>query len=354
MLGQTSTCEQTPVVSSGKSPWLLGSSGGLHTPGGLFDKSCDSLGLRHVDGMAALDLNHRRARPLGHGTLGIRWNHLVVGSDQVPARLGLPRRLTDLTAESLQTPWDLGVGHERGFFCLHVTRERGGKLRSVEEQITILRRQYRRYGRAGRRILDQRGHGLALVRSKGGDIHEPCNPGIVSGFRDHRSSIGVADENCRPVLRCKSSLGSRHVALQRYRGVLDDADIVAVLFQDTVDALPARAVHKSTVDQNDVVHCSLPPPSRFAGPRRLSPGWWRSVGARQISCQLEPVVWLSGEKDQAPAKSSRASFEGLDFGFGRLVQFAGSINTTLGAARFIAGVAKSTSLSKPNHSLLAQ
>ena len=31
------------------------------------------------------------------------------------------------------------------------------------------------------------------------------------------------------------------------------------------------------------------------------------------------------------------SFEGLDFGFGRLVLLAGSINTTLGAARFIAG-----------------
>src|SRR2546426_319507 len=91
MLGQTSTREQTPVVSSGKSPWLLGGSGGLHTPGGLFDKSCDSLGLRHVDGMAALDLNDRGARPLGHGTLGIGCDHLVVGGDQVPARLGLPR-----------------------------------------------------------------------------------------------------------------------------------------------------------------------------------------------------------------------------------------------------------------------
>src|SRR6266446_7276294 len=114
MLGQTSTCEQTPVVSSGKSPWLLGSSGGLHTPGGLFDKSCDSLGLRHVDGMAALDLNDRRTRPLGHGTPAIRWDHLVVGGDHIPARLGLPRRFTDLAAESLHAPRDLRVSHESG------------------------------------------------------------------------------------------------------------------------------------------------------------------------------------------------------------------------------------------------
>src|SRR5882724_5701615 len=58
-------------------PELL-SGGALYTLGGLFDKSCDSLGLRHVDGMAALDLSNRRASPPGHETLGIRWNHLVV------------------------------------------------------------------------------------------------------------------------------------------------------------------------------------------------------------------------------------------------------------------------------------
>src|SRR6266704_2952279 len=66
---------------------------------------------------------------------------------------------------------------------------------------------------AGPLIFDKRGHGLALVRSKGGDIHEPYNLGIVSGFGDHRSSIRVADENCRPVLRCKNAPGNRHVVL---------------------------------------------------------------------------------------------------------------------------------------------
>src|SRR4029077_20002520 len=156
-----------PVTNTGpterQSPELLSSGRGLHTFGGFFDKSCDSLGLRHVDGMATLDLSDRRTGPPGHETLGIRWNHLVVGNDEVPTRLGFPRRFTDLAAQSLHAPWDLGVGHERGFFCVHVGCERGGELRPVEEQIAVLRRQYRRYGCAGRRILDQRGHGLALV-----------------------------------------------------------------------------------------------------------------------------------------------------------------------------------------------
>src|ERR1700686_408541 len=250
-----------PVTNTGpterQSPELLSSGRGLHTFGGFFDKSCDSLGLRHVDRMATLDLNDRGASPLGHGTLGIRWNHLVIGNDQVPTRLAFPRRFTALAVESLHAPWDLGVGHECGFFCVHVGSEGGGELRSVEEQIAVLRRQYRRYGCAWRWILDQRGHGLALVRSKGGDINESRNLGIVSGFSDYRSPVGVADENCRSVLRCKNALGSRHVVLQRDRRVLDDADVVAVLLQDTVDTFPARAVYKTSMNQNDVLHGSF-------------------------------------------------------------------------------------------------
>jgi hypothetical protein len=49
--------------------------------GCLFNESRDSLGLRDVDGVAALDLNDRGARPLGHGTLGLRWDHPVIGGE---------------------------------------------------------------------------------------------------------------------------------------------------------------------------------------------------------------------------------------------------------------------------------
>src|SRR5439155_2024351 len=136
--GRNARAHHTPRPTRGRierqSPELL-SGGGLHTLGGLFDKSCDSPRLRHVDGVAALDLSDRRASPPGHETLGIRWNHLVVGNDEVPTRLGSPRRFTDLAAQRLHAPWDLGVGDDRGFFCVHVGCERGGKLRPVEEQI---------------------------------------------------------------------------------------------------------------------------------------------------------------------------------------------------------------------------
>jgi hypothetical protein len=51
-------------------PGFLSGGGGLHTLGGLLDN--DSLGLRQVDGTAALDLNDRRTCPLAHGALDVR------------------------------------------------------------------------------------------------------------------------------------------------------------------------------------------------------------------------------------------------------------------------------------------
>src|SRR5260370_17576422 len=126
------------------------SRGGLHLRRSLFNKICDSSWLRYVDGVTSLDLNDRSTRALGHGTLGVRWNHLVLGGDQVPARLGPPRGFADRAANGPHAPRNLGISHERGFFWVHVGCERSGKLRLVEEQKAVLRGQYRRYGRARR------------------------------------------------------------------------------------------------------------------------------------------------------------------------------------------------------------
>src|ERR1700757_576300 len=110
----------------------------------LFNKICDHSWLRYVDGVASLDLNDRSTRTLGHGTLGVRWNHPVLGGEQVPARLGPPRGFTDRAANGPHAPRNWGISHERGFFWVHIGCERGRKLRLVEEQKAVLRRQYRR------------------------------------------------------------------------------------------------------------------------------------------------------------------------------------------------------------------
>src|SRR5260370_40287698 len=115
---------------------------------------------------------------------------------------------------------------------------------------------------------------------------------MVSGFSNYRSPVGMANENCRSVLRCKSSLGDCYVVLQRYCRILDDADAVAVSLQDLVDALPASAVNKATMDENDVLHGSIPPSfddaayiggARF-GPRHRGQPFWAGVSAGHEGC----------------------------------------------------------------------
>src|SRR2546428_13128775 len=80
-----------------------------------FNQLGDGIWLRNINRVAARNLDDCRASALGHKMLGRRRNHPVLGSDQVPTRLGLPRRLADRATERFDTPRHLRVGHERGF-----------------------------------------------------------------------------------------------------------------------------------------------------------------------------------------------------------------------------------------------
>ena len=51
--------------------------------------------------------------------------------------------------------------------------------------------------------------------------------------------------------RVDGALGHGDVVGERQRRILDDADVVAVLLQVLVDALPAGAVHEAAVDEDD-------------------------------------------------------------------------------------------------------
>src|SRR5256885_13626510 len=112
--------------------------------------------------MAAWSLYNRRACTLGHLALQRRRNHPVIGRDQVPAWLASPGGLADRAARGLEAPRDLGVGHELREVLVHIGRERLGELAPVEQQKTVLRRQYRRGG-LGR----GRGGGGVLPRPAG-------------------------------------------------------------------------------------------------------------------------------------------------------------------------------------------
>ena len=130
--------------------------GGRRAVRGRHDQRSDRLRLRHVNGMAALDLDHRRTRPFGHGTLGVGRDHPVFGGDQVPVRLRLPRRLANRAGECSHAPRTWESASEGGRVFVHVSREGCGELRLVEKEIPVLRREDRRHGSARGWILDQR------------------------------------------------------------------------------------------------------------------------------------------------------------------------------------------------------
>src|SRR3979490_1293929 len=60
----------------------------------------------------------------------------------------------------------------------------------------------------------------------------------------------MSDENYGVSLSVNNALGRSDIVGERYRRILNDRDSVAVLPQDVIDALPTRAVHKTTVHQN--------------------------------------------------------------------------------------------------------
>src|SRR6266849_3472982 len=100
---------------------------------GLFDEMSDGLRLRHIHGVAAFDLDDRRACAFGHSPLSVRRDHLVFGRDLVPAWLCSPRRLGDRATERLDTPRNLRVGHERSHVRTYVRGECGRELGLIEE-----------------------------------------------------------------------------------------------------------------------------------------------------------------------------------------------------------------------------
>ena len=104
-------------------------------------------------------------------------------------------------------------------------------------------------GRTRRRVLDQRGHGFALVRHKRRDIHEARDLGIVAGFGDHDTAVRVSDEHGRTVELVEHLLGRHDVALEGHRRVLHDRDPVAKGAEPVVHGTPAGSVDETAVDE---------------------------------------------------------------------------------------------------------
>ncbi len=204
--------------------------------------------------MASRGLGDRGPGALGHGALGRRRDHVVVGGDQVPGRLGSPGRLGDRAAERVDAPGHLGVGHERRLRFGQVRGEGGGELAAVEEQEPVLGREDRRDRRAGRRVGDQGADGLALVGGERGDVGECRDILVVARFGDDDAAVGVAGQDGGTVQAVEDLMGRGDVSGQRQGRVLHDGHPVAVRGQMVVDPLPAGSIDEPAVDQHYVLH----------------------------------------------------------------------------------------------------
>ena len=86
-------------------------------------------------------------------------------------------------------------------------------------------------------------------------LHEACHFRIVASSGDHHATIRVTDDHHLARLRRDDAPRHDDVILHRNRRVLHDDDLTTVAFENAVHALPARAVHESSVNQNNAGRC---------------------------------------------------------------------------------------------------
>src|SRR5215469_18199416 len=122
-------------------------------------------------------------------------NRLVLGGEDVTARLCLPRRIFDLLIEQ--------VRYRRTLCCIHQLLLRLGQVSrevldaALFEPHAPVRHFDVRKHRGRWELVKLALRGLVGIRREGRDIDEPGHTWIGAGMRDERPTIGVADEDRR-------------------------------------------------------------------------------------------------------------------------------------------------------------
>jgi len=78
-----------------------------------------------------------------------------------------------------------------------------------------------------------------------------------SRFGNYRSPVAVSDKNARPILLSKDALRRGDIFFKGRLRLLDDADVVAILNKNVVNAFPAGTICPGTVNQNNVPNAML-------------------------------------------------------------------------------------------------
>src|SRR5258708_35321192 len=102
---------------------------------------------------------------------------IILSSVVTRYQLGfVSRPVVDRAAECRYSPRHLRICHKRSLFWVDVGREGGVELRTVEEQVSVLRRQDRRGKRDGGRGPDERSNRLPPGRGTRRAVEGARNP----------------------------------------------------------------------------------------------------------------------------------------------------------------------------------
>ena len=127
------------------------------------------------------------------------------------------------------------------------------KLRGVEVGETVCGLLYRR------RLAEVAGETLSVVClilsgvwHVGRDVHQSGNRWIRSRFGNYGSPVAVSDKNARSILLSQDAFCGSHIFFKGRLRLLDDADVVAILDKNVVNAFPAGTIRPGAVNQNNI------------------------------------------------------------------------------------------------------
>src|ERR1700730_10042604 len=132
------------------------------------------------------------------------------------------------------------------------------KLRGIQVSEAVWRLLYRtRLAEVAREALPIVRLVLSSVWHVGCDVHQSDNGWIHPSFGNYGSPIAVSDKNARSVLKSKDPLRSSYVFFERSLRLLNDADVVADLHENVVNAFPAGTIGPGTVNKNNIPNAML-------------------------------------------------------------------------------------------------
>ena len=91
----------------------------------------------------------------------------------------------------------------------------------------------------------------------GRDVDQSGDRWIRPRFGNYRSSIAVSDKNALSILLSEDALRRGDIFLKEGLRLLDDADVVAILDQNVVNAFPAGTIRPGAVNQNNIPNAML-------------------------------------------------------------------------------------------------